>query len=100
VSIWEHRAALERLRAEGRAQVDEDALFRMVDTMRTITDTAQATTRKARRNAERRRERTTRPPAGTARLAPRVPAECPPDSTDSAIEGDGPARPFEVIEQR
>jgi putative transposase len=99
VSIWEHRAALERLRAEGRAQVDEDALFRMVDTMRTITDTAQATTRKARRDAERRRERTTRPPAGTARLAPRVPAECPPDSTDSAIEGDGPARPFEVIEQ-
>jgi putative transposase len=25
MSIWEHRAALERLRAEGRAQVDEDA---------------------------------------------------------------------------
>jgi putative transposase len=100
VSIWEHRAALERLRAEGRAQVDEDALFRMVATMRTITDTAQATTRKARRDAERRHERTTRPPAGTPRLVPPAPAECPPDSTATAeADGAGPVRPFEVIEQ-
>jgi putative transposase len=99
VSIWEHRAALERLRAEGRAQVDEAALFRMVETMRAITDTAQTTTRKARRDAERRRERTTRPPAGTARLIPPAPAECPPDSTTGTGDAAGPARPFEVIEQ-
>lgn len=97
LSVWEHRAALERLRAEGRAQVDEDALFRMVETMRMITDTAQASTRKARRDAERRRERTTREPPGTVRLVPPAPPDCPPHSTATA--GGGPARPFEVIEQ-
>ena len=97
LSVWEHRAALERLRAEGRAQVDEDALFRMVETMRRITDTAQASTRKARRDAERRRERTTREPPGTVRLVPPAPPDCPPHSTATA--GGGPARPFEVIEQ-
>jgi putative transposase len=36
VSVWEHRAALERLREHGRAQVDEEALFRMVEQMRTM----------------------------------------------------------------
>lgn len=99
VSVWEHRAALERLRAEGRAKVDEDALFRMVQTMRTITDTARATTRKARRDAERRRERTTREPAGSPRLVPPAPAECPLDSAAVAGASASSARPFEVIEQ-
>jgi putative transposase len=99
VSVWEHRAALERLRAEGRSQVDEDALFRMVETMRTITATARATTRKARRDAERRSERTTREPAGSPRLVPPAPAECPLDSTTVTGASASSARPFEVIEQ-
>ncbi len=101
LSLWEHRAALERLRAEGRAQVDEDALFRMAETMRSITDTAQATTRKSRRNTERQRERTSRPEAGSARLVPPGPAEGPPGSTAgvAVVNVDDPARPFEVIEQ-
>ena len=30
ISAWEQRAAVARLREQGRAQVDEDALFRMV----------------------------------------------------------------------
>jgi putative transposase len=99
VSVWEHRAALERLRAEGRAQVDENALFRMVQTMRTITDTAQTTTRKARRDAERRRERTTSTPSGAPRVTP-VPPGCPADTDMVGDNGDArPAQPFEVIEQ-
>jgi putative transposase len=99
VSVWEHRAALERLRAEGRAQVDENALFRMVQTMRTITDTAQTTTRKARRDAERRRERTTSTPAGSPRVTP-VPPDCPADTDTACDNSDArPAQPFEVIEQ-
>lgn len=89
VSVWEHRAALERLRAEGRAQVDEEALFRMVEQMRTITDTAQASTRRARRDTERRRHT----PAGVE--APAV--EQPPDEASTGAEGQ--AVPFEVIEQ-
>jgi putative transposase len=99
VSVWEHRAALDRLRAEGRAKVDEDALFRMVETMRTITDTAQATTRKARRDAERRRERTTSTPAGSPRVTS-VPPGCLGDADTVADASDAPAaQPFEVIEQ-
>jgi putative transposase len=53
VSLWEHRAAVARLRESGRAQVDEHALFRMVEQMRAITETATKTTRRARRDAQR-----------------------------------------------
>ena len=87
VSVWEHRAAVARLREAGRAQVDEHALFRMVEQMRAITDTASNTTRSARRNAERRAAT----PARSAH-APLPPA-CPADGDAIA------ARPFEVIEQ-
>jgi putative transposase len=96
MSVWEHRTALEHLRAEGRAQVDEDALFRMVQTMRAITDTAQATTRKARRDGERARQRTTSTPAGSPHTAPVIP-HCPDDPPAGA--GAVAAKPFEVIEQ-
>ena len=34
ISAWEQRAAVARLREQGRAQVDEDALFRMAGQMR------------------------------------------------------------------
>ncbi len=54
VSVWEHRQALDRLRQRGRDQVDEDALFRMVEQMRELTRTATKATRKARRDGERR----------------------------------------------
>ena len=98
VSVWEHRAALERLRAEGRAQVDEEALFRMVEQMRTITDTAESTTRKARRDTERRNN------AGNAASRAK-PAAAPPDDIPAAVDENGNASdaesvaPFEVIEQ-
>ncbi len=97
VSVWEHRSALERLRAAGRAQVDEEALFRMVNQMRTITETAASTTRKARRNIERR----TRTDTATG-TPPESFASPPPPATpvpgDSGPDADAVA-PFEVIEQ-
>ncbi len=96
VSVWEHRAAVQRLREQGRAQVDEEALFRMVEQMRTLTDTAASTTRKTRRDAERR-SRTGGAPAA------KPPAAAPPDDipVDGASTGAdvGPVAPFEVIEQ-
>lgn len=82
ISVWEQRAAVARLREQGRAEVDENALFAMVEQMRHITDAATASTRRARRNSERRRAVKTRshsttdappPPmveAGTATVAP------------------------------
>lgn len=99
VSVWEQRAALARLRAEGRAQVDEEALFRMIDQMRTITDTASSTTRKARRDTERRSRTSASAPRATPVVSP------PPEDLPSTVDEAGSARsargvaPFEVIEQ-
>lgn len=55
VTLWEHRQAVARLRQQGRDQVDEQALFAMIDQMRRITDTAGRATRRSRRDRERRR---------------------------------------------
>ena len=101
ISVWEHRGALARLREQGRAQVDEQALFRVVEQMRTITDTAATTTRRARRDAQRRRHASTGsslprpelvPPAGDGSL-PEV------DVGDTDVGGVDAAAPFEEIEQ-
>jgi len=85
VSAWEQKAAAGRLRELGRADLDETALFAMVEQMRQVTDAAAAATRKARRDRERR-------PAAPRRPGP-VPV--PPPPGDAGAE----APPFEVIEQ-
>jgi putative transposase len=87
ISIWEQQAAITRLREQGRADVDEQALFVTVAQMREITDTAAATTRRARRDRERR---TATPDADPIVLPPPPPAPGVEAST---------VRPFEVIEQ-
>ena len=86
ISAWEQEAASARLRELGRADVDETALFAMVDQMRQITDAATATTRRARRDRERRAASSDRP--GPA-------SRLPPEQGDDIAE----AKPFEVIEQ-
>lgn len=88
ISAWEQKAAVARLRELGRAEVDENALFEMVEQMRAIADTAAATTRKARRDQERRSAMPTRP-------RPAVAAPPPPAQAAAGVE----AKPFEVIEQ-
>lgn len=88
ISVWEQKAAVARLRELGRAEVDENALFAMVKQMREITDTAVATTRKARRDTERRS-------AMPARSGPAAVTPLPPVQDTACAE----ARPFEVIEQ-
>ncbi len=86
VSAWEQEAAAARLREAGRADVDETALFAMIEQMRQITDAASATTRRARRDRERR--------AAAPARAER-PAALPPEPDGSSAV----AAPFEVIEQ-
>jgi putative transposase len=54
ISLWEHRLALKRLREEGRAHVDEAAIFRTIETMRRVVDEAIVVTKTARRQRERR----------------------------------------------
>jgi putative transposase len=54
ISLWEHRLALKRLREEGRQTVDENAIFRAIETMRSIADEATSASKIARRQRERR----------------------------------------------
>ena len=70
--MWEHRQALARLRERGAAQVDEAALFRMIEQMRRISETAEKTTKRTRREAERRTH------AGTAKKSSPASAPAPP----------------------
>jgi putative transposase len=92
ITLWEHRQAVARLRQHGREQVDESSLFRMIRQMRDIVTTAQRTTRKARRDADRRRHlKTSAPPVKTA----------PPiaDLVDRQTSNEQPAQPFDQIEE-
>lgn len=80
ISVWEQTAAVARLREQGRAEVDEDALFAMVEQMRHITDIATKSSRKARRDGQRRRDNTLVRPSPY----PVVPAP-PPDSVPGSV---------------
>jgi putative transposase len=94
VSVWEHRQALVRLKQRGAGQVDEHALFAMIDQMRRITDEATKTTRRTRRESERRRHA---PAAGGSPPQPGPPPPPPPP-----VEGGAevpPAPWFDDIEQ-
>ncbi|WP_227463051.1 MULTISPECIES: Mu transposase C-terminal domain-containing protein [Nocardia] len=74
ISVWEQTAAVARLREQGRAEVDENALFAMVEQMRHITDDATATSRKARRNTVDRADQQ-RQVDGHREVPPRPPAD-------------------------
>jgi putative transposase len=88
ITLWEHRQAVARLRQQGRAQVDEQALFSMIEQMRVITGEAQKATRRSRRDRERRRHL-----AAPARPAlPAVPVDAADDKTDGVA-------PFDEIEE-
>jgi putative transposase len=92
ITLWEQRQALARLRQLGREQVDESALFRMIRQMRDIVTTAQQTTRKARRDAARRRHlKASAPPSRPA----------PPEADIAGPQADNqpPAKPFDQIEE-
>jgi putative transposase len=87
VTLWEHRRAVARLRERGRAQVDEAAVFRMIEQMRGITATAARERRRVRRDG--------------ARLA-HLPAAVPPprpEVPEVANETGVSAQPFDEIEE-
>ncbi|HET7415666.1 MAG TPA: Mu transposase C-terminal domain-containing protein [Arthrobacter sp.] len=94
VSVWEHRQALTRLRERGIAQVDEQALFRMIDQMRHISETAARTTKRTRRETERRKHATTN--AAVSGTSPAMNPPKAPTSPDAAVE---PAAWYEEIEE-
>ena len=92
ITLWEQRAAITHLRERGLTEVDESALFRMLDTMREITTTARKATRTARRNTERRRH--LRPPPEPAGLVPP-----PPDLAFTSDHDAAPVAVFDDIEE-
>lgn len=91
ISLWEQKAAVAQLRELGRDQVDENALFAMVEQMRQITEDAAGKTRASRRSRRAVERRSAIP----ARTTP--PTLTPPPAHDSGTVV--PAVPFEVIEQ-
>jgi putative transposase len=93
VSVWEHRQALTRLRERGAAQVDEAALFRTIEQMRQVTETAAKTTKRIRRETERRKH------AGTHTVNRAAPVPAPPVAPTSAEQTGVPIQPFEQIEE-
>lgn len=94
VSLWEHRQALARLRERGAAQVDEAALFRMIEQMHQITETATKTTKRVRRDAERRKHTSDTKPVTKASSIPD-----PPIVSSGAAAAEVPVARFEQIEQ-
>jgi putative transposase len=53
MTLWEHRESVRRLKQEGRAKVDETAIFRTLEQMREITQTAAGRTKAVRRRQAR-----------------------------------------------
>jgi putative transposase len=86
LTLWEHRQVVKRLRERGVDRVDEAAIFRAVEEMRQRTQEAAATTRTARRMAERLRQ------------AHAAGAPSPPPLTPPLAGRQGDAKPVEDIE--
>jgi len=57
VTMWEQRAAIASLRNAGRDEVDEDAIFRAIEQMHHVIEETSASTKRARRDLERRPKR-------------------------------------------
>lgn len=91
LTLWEHRQAMDQLRAKGRAQIDETMLFNMVSQMREITQNAKSTTRKVRRNQQRLNQLSQSP---MTQSKSKQNIELPIDTTDTDF-----ARPFDQIEE-
>lgn len=93
ITLWEQRQALAKLRQLGRDKVDESLLFRMIEQMREIVATARKSTRKTRRDADRRRHLHT---AKASTLKPEPPKV---GMAELSGESQPAAHPFDQIEE-
>jgi len=78
MSLWELLAARRRLRAEGRAQVDEAALFAAREANGALVATAARESRRIRRESVRRERH-----RAEVKLAPTAESETPPEPVDT-----------------
>lgn len=92
ITLWEYKESLKYLKEQGINKVDEGAIFRTVEAMRKIVDSASASSRSARRKKAR-----------TSHLAERKSTNSSQNallSMDTDLEMDYmPAKPFDVIEE-
>lgn len=71
MSIWEYQYAREKLKREGAASVNEHQVLRAITELRTLVEEATERTKKARRQAQRRKEH-------EKNVSPAVPLPSPP----------------------
>lgn len=62
ICLWEHRRAVGRLRAQGRAELNEALIFETIEAQRAVEDAARRSAKEARRQIVRRPHATARPP--------------------------------------
>jgi putative transposase len=99
VSLWEHKHALARLHERGIAQVDEAALFRMIQQMREIAGTATKTTKRMRRDTERRNIAAAATEKRAKRSGRLMPPQSPDDQMPDAESVAAQVSRFDQIEQ-
>jgi putative transposase len=99
VSLWEHKHALARLHERGIAQVDEAALFRTIEQMREIAGTATKTTKRMRRDTERRNIAAAATEKRAKRPGPLTPPQSPDDQMPDAEPAAAQVSRFDQIEQ-
>jgi len=62
ICLWEHRRAVGRLRAQGRAELNETLIFETIEAQRALEDAARCSAKEARRQIVRRPRGVARPP--------------------------------------
>lgn len=102
VALWEVKAAIARLKADGRSPDDENAIFRTIERLRAMDAETAATSKRARKNQERRREAARSPlssPAGPAGEADRAAPETAADAqTDPPVVSSQRVKPIADLE--
>ena len=92
ITLWEYRESLKYLKEQGVNQLDEAAIFRAIEAMRKIVDSASASTRAARRRKARTSHLTERKTISNSQNVIL--------SMDADLEMEYmPAKPFDVIEE-
>lgn len=89
ISLWEQRPAMERLKAQGRKEINEDILFSAIREQRRIEDEALKSSKLARRAANQR-------PSRPEVIAAEVPDLGVIDTSDPNL----PTLPLEIVDGR
>ena len=103
ISLWELKAVRAFMRAQGRTEADEDAIFKALDEMRRIEQAAVRDTAKARRSESSRRAAMRRRDSPQPQQAHKE-AEHVVAKNDEALiapfdPGSGPIEPYDEIER-